>query len=99
MQVTAICEDEEQDEFLNRPVEHESVQAGYIKEGADGEAFFTGRIQEMVLTYDKGQLAVTLTAVSMTHAWDIVRRRRTFQDMDATYGEVIGQVLSVYPGA
>ena len=99
MRVTAICEDEKQDEFLNRSVEHETVQAGYVKDEAGEEIFFTGKIQEVILTYEKGQMTVILTAASMTHAWDIVRRRRTFQNMDTTYGEIIRQVLSAYPGA
>lgn len=99
LQITAICTDNEQNEFLNRPVEHEIVQAGHIKEGTQKKPFFTGRIQEISLTYEKGQMTVILTAISMTQAWDIVKRRRTFQNIDSTYEEVIYQVLSFYPNA
>ena len=37
MQITAICEDEKQEELLNQSVEHKIVQAGFLKEGAEKE--------------------------------------------------------------
>lgn len=40
-----------------------------------------------------------MTAAAMTQEWDVVKRRRTFQNTDYTYEKVIGQVLSAYRGA
>ncbi len=99
LQVTAICEDDRESDVLNQPAEREKIQAGHMEEGREKTPFFTGRIQEVSLMYEKGQLILKLTAASMTQEWDIVRRSRTFQNTDASYEDVIRQVLSAYPGA
>lgn len=67
MQITAICEDEKQEELLNQSVEHKIVQAGFLKEGAEKESFFTGRISEAVLTYEKGQMTDDSKTDSAVH--------------------------------
>lgn len=99
LQVTAICEEDKRNDVLNQPAEREKIRAGHIEEHKEKAPFFTGRIQEVSLAYEKGQLILQLTAASMTQEWDIVRRSRTFQNTDATYEDVIRQVLSAYPGA
>ncbi len=95
LQIAAICEDSERQRFASQLVEHETIKGGY----REGGLFFAGRIADASLSYEKGQMAVGLKAVSMTQEWDIVKRRRTFQNMDDTYEDVIRQVLSAYPGA
>lgn len=99
LRITAICEDDKQNDVLNQPAEGEKIQAGHIEECREKAPFFTGRIQEVSFTYEKGQPVLKLTAVSMTQEWDIIRRSRTFQNTDATYEDVIQQVLSAYAGA
>ncbi len=84
LQVTAICEDDRESDVLNQPAEREKIQAGHMEEGREKTPFFTGRIQEVSLMYEKGQLILKLTAASMTQEWDIVRRSRTFQNTDAS---------------
>ena len=97
LQVVAICEDEERQKFINQPMEHEIIQAGYRE--CEKEPFFTGRVMEAGIAYENGQMTIKLAALSMTREWDIVKRRRTYQNMDYTYNDVIRQVLSVYPNA
>ena len=99
LRITAICEDDKQNDVLNQPAEGEKIQAGHIEECREKAPFFTGRIQEVSFTYEKGQPVLKLTAASMTQEWDIIRRSRTFQNTDATYEDVIQQVLSAYAGA
>ena len=95
LQIVAICEDEERTKFINQPVEYEIIQAGYVE--GEKKPFFIGRVMEASIVYENGQMAIKLIASSMTQGWDIVKRRRTFQNIEYTYAEVISQVLSAYP--
>lgn len=97
LQVVAICEDEERNQFINQPLEHAIIQAGYRE--CEKEPFFTGRVMEAGIAYENGQMTIKLIALSMTREWDMVKRRRTFQNIDYTYKDVIHQVLSAYPDA
>ncbi len=95
--VSAICEEEELLNYIDQPVEYEKIQAGYRKNKK--VPFFVGRILETGVVYERGQAVIKLTAAAMTQEWDVVKRRRTFQNTDYTYEKVIGQVLSAYRGA
>ncbi len=99
LQITAVCEEEKWEDIVNYPVEKEKIQAGFLDHELFGIPFFVGRILSATTNYDKGQLTLELLAVSMTYSWNIVRRKRSFQNLDATYDEIIKQVLSAYPGA
>ena len=99
LRITAVCADENGEELIHQPIEEESVQAGFYEHEVFGIPFFTGRILSVTTCYDKGQLTLELCAASMTCLWNIVRRKRSFQNLDATYDDVIRQFLSAYPGA
>lgn len=99
LQITAVCEDENWEYIINQSVEAEKVQAGFLDHEVVHVPFFTGRILSATTSYNKGQFTLELLVASMTHLWNIVRRKRSFQNLDATYDEVIQQVISAYPGA
>lgn len=99
LEVVAVCEDEKRDELLNQPVEEEKMQVGFLNNENANQPFFSGIIKSVVTEYDRGQFTLKLTASSMTQKWDIIRRRRTFQNLNSTYDDIIGQVLSAYSGS
>lgn len=96
LQIQAVIADETQEEIINLSVGQEPVKAGFL--GSDAP-FFSGSVADVSCFYEKGQMMIGLTARSETGKWDIVRKRRSFQNLDYTYRDIISQVLAAYPGA
>ena len=97
LSVTAVIEDKDAEDYLYQAVESQQIKAGFGEAGKS--VFFTGQIESVAVFYDKGQAMLQLKAVSATKKWDIVKKQRSFQNQDATYGDVINQVLADYDKA
>ncbi|MCY9528238.1 DUF6531 domain-containing protein [Paenibacillus alvei] len=64
-----------------------------------GDVLFQGIIRNMEISCFRQVYMLQVEAVSSTYMMDIERKRRSFQQVDMTYSEVIEQVLSSYPKA
>ena len=94
LQVTAIIEEETIEEYFHQMAEGQKISAGLTEQGET--TFFVGYLDTADVFFDKGQAMLSLTAVSFTKKWDIVKRQRSFQNLDFSYSDIIDQVLSGY---
>lgn len=97
LQITAVIEDEKAEEYVFQMVEGQKIKAGFDNE--NNSVFFAGYIEAVSVFYDRGQAMLSLIASSFTKKWDIVKRKRSFQDLDLTYEAIINQVLSGFEKA
>ncbi len=96
LRIEAVISDETQEDVINLLIENAQVKAGFLD---CVQPFFIGCIEDVSCYYEKGQLMILLTAASKTQKWDVIRKKRSFQNLDYTYGDIISRVLATYPGA
>ena len=96
LRIKAVISDETQEDVINLLIEDAQVKAGFLDRV---QPFFIGCIEDVSCYYEKGQLMILLTAASKTQKWDVIRKKRSFQNLDYTYGDIISRVLAAYPGA
>ncbi|MDE7208035.1 MAG: hypothetical protein K2N90_12925 [Lachnospiraceae bacterium] len=88
----------------------EAVIETVIHEIADGDSItvyggmqempiFVGSITDAEMVNRKGLCCLTLKAVSHTAQWELVPESRSFQNPDASYGQVMQRVLENLPEA
>lgn len=94
LQVMAVIEEEKINKYFYQIAEGEQIKAGY--NGEEQVLFFVGYLDQVEVFYEKGQAMLMMLAVSVTKKWDVVKRKRSFQNLDASYADIISMVLSGY---
>ncbi|WP_019419954.1 DUF6531 domain-containing protein, partial [Paenibacillus sp. OSY-SE] len=109
LQFSAIIPEEKKDscihelEFGAPVVLYQELEDSGERKGEDrsnqGEILFHGMIRNVEIRCIRSVYVLKIDAVSYTYALDMERKRRSFQQVDMTYREVIEQVLKEEPNA
>lgn len=70
-----------------------------IRDGASATVIFSGIYRAVSVHHVNGLITVKAEIVSATQMLDHEKKSRSFQDAEATYGQIVNEVLSDCPGA
>ena len=70
-----------------------------IRGGASATVIFSGIYRSVSVHHVNGLITVKAEIVSATQMLDHEKKSRSFQDAEATYGQIVNEVLSDCPGA
>ncbi len=96
--VTGIIPEEQQDVYIETASSTDTVKVNEVENGSVVRTLFSGLVSRIGIKVVRGIYYIELEAMSHTCKIDSKRKRKSFQNKDMRYTEMIESILKEYPG-
>lgn len=95
--LTGIVPEELKDTYVGMTDIHTNIEITQLDEQSNGIPLFSGLVTNIEIKAVRDIYYMQVEAVSHTYILDIRRRRRSFQDKNMSYSDMVQQMMADYP--
>ncbi|MEC0181028.1 contractile injection system protein, VgrG/Pvc8 family [Paenibacillus peoriae] len=99
LRLKGIVQEEQGTHYLKMSHAEQNISVGLKGGQMDAAMLFQGMVRNIQVHQVRNVYHIELEAVSLSYKLDVVRKERTFQDIQMTYTQLIDQVVQDYSGA
>ncbi|WP_276915823.1 phage baseplate assembly protein V [Aneurinibacillus aneurinilyticus] len=96
--ITGIIPEEQQDVYIEKASSTDTVKVNEVENGSVVRTLFSGLVSRIGIKVVRGIYYIELEAMSHTCKLDNKRKRKSFQNKEMRYTEMIESILKDYPG-
>ncbi|NLP15074.1 MAG: hypothetical protein GX383_11510 [Clostridium sp.] len=96
---TGVVPEDKKDSYIDGSYSNEIIEVVQIDDNSNSTVLFKGIITDVQLKAVRGIYYITVEGASCTYNMDLKLKKRSFQNKDMQYTELIDEVLKDYPGA
>jgi hypothetical protein len=97
--LTGVIPEGKKDSYIDSVTSKDILEISQIADNSSTTVLFKGVITNIEIKAVRGVFYVIVEGVSCTYEMDIKLKKRSFQNKDMTYIEMIKEVIKDYPGA
>lgn len=96
---TGVVPEEKKDSYIDSVSSKDILEVCQISDHSNSEVLFKGIITNIEIKAVRGIYYVIVEGVSCTYEMDLKLKKRSFQNKDMLYTEMIKEIIKDYPGA